>query len=190
MMRTTERWPGIWADSPDRRRAWGWFVGIGLALLLLGLCASVNLFVATVATTYYVGALMLVGGVLQIAHALSAAKWGRAAFWFLGGLLYLLAGLAVFLNPLFAAALLTLMLAVSLGLSGAMRLWIALGAGARGRGWMIASAVASMATALIIAIGWPVNSIWVLGLVLSIDLMFQGVALLTVGWSMKAVNAR
>ncbi|CAN5410253.1 HdeD family acid-resistance protein [soil metagenome] len=161
---------------------WRWFAGLGAALILLGICASANLFLATVATIYYVGALMLFGGILHIFHAAGTRKWGA---WLLGGILYLLAGLAVFNDPLFAAAMLTLLLAVALGLSGLARLWFGMRTDLAGRGWMVASGVASIAAAALIAIGWPVNAIWILGFVLAIDLMFQGVALLATGLAMR-----
>ncbi len=162
--------------------AWRWFAGLGVALILLGLCAAANLFLATVATIYYVGALMLFGGMLQIFHAAAARNWG---VWLLGGILYLLAGLAVFNDPLFAAAFLTLLLAMSLGLSGVARLWFGLRVAPAGRGWLIASGVASIAAAVIIGLGWPVNAIWILGLVLAVDLLFQGVALLGTALAMR-----
>lgn len=170
--------------------AWGWLAALGLALVLLGLCASANLFLATIATIYYVGAMMLAGGVLQIAHAFGTRKWGNAGLWTLSGLLYLLAGVSAFLDPLFAAALLTLLLALFLGASGVMRLWVAFGTGVAGRGWIAVSGVASILVAAVIGLEWPVNALWILGLILAVDLLFQGVALLAVALSAKTLCVR
>lgn len=166
-------------------KAWGWFVALGIALIALGLLASADLFAATVATAYYVGILMFAGGVLQLTHAFASRGWGNVLFWLLSGLLYLLAGVSVFLDPLFAASFFTLMLAVFLGLSGLFRLWVGFGARLSGRGWIIASGLASIAAAVVIAIGWPVNGLWVLGLILAIDLTFQGAALLFTGLTLR-----
>lgn len=180
--------PGRFASETDSgalRNAWRWFAGLGVAQILLGIGASANLFLATVATIYYVGALMLFGGILQIFHAAGTRKWG---IWLLGGILYLLAGLAVFNDPLFAAAMLTLLLAVALGLSGVARLWFGMRADLAGRGWMVASGVASIAAAVLIGAGWPVNAVWILGFVLAIDLLFQGAALLATGLAMRAAT--
>ncbi|WP_448664689.1 HdeD family acid-resistance protein [Sphingomonas sp. CJ20] len=150
---------------------------LGLLLLGLGIAAAANLFLATVAAIYYVGGMMIAAGVLQLVHAAGTRAWG---LWLLGGVLYLLAGVAVFLDPLFAAAVLTLMLAVSLGLSGIARLVFGVRSWLPGSGWVAASGIASIAAALVIGSGWPVNAAWVLGMVLAIDLMFQGLALLIV----------
>lgn len=177
-------------DPLGLRHARGWLMALGAALVLLGLCASANLLLATIATIYYVGAMMLVGGLLQIVHAFGTRKWGSAGLWTLSGLLYLLAGLSAFLDPLFAAALLTLLLAVSLGVSGLLRLWMAFGTEVAGRGWIAVSGIASIVVAAVIGLAWPVNTLWILGLILAVDLLFQGVALLIVALSMTASSAR
>jgi uncharacterized membrane protein HdeD (DUF308 family) len=175
-------------DPLGLRNARGWLLVLGLALLLLGLCASANLFVATVATIYYVGAMMLVGGVFQIVHAFGTRKWGSAGLWLISGILYLLAGLVAFFNPLLAAAMLTLLLAMSLGMSGLLRLWLGIGATVVGRGWLVVSGLASIAAAVVIGLEWPVNALWILGLVLSVDLIVQGVALLAAGFSIRTLR--
>lgn len=179
--------PGI--DGLGVPGARGWLLALGAALLLLGFCASANLFLATVLTTYYIGGMMLAGGVLQIVHAFGARKWRRAGLWALGGLLYLLAGLSAVFNPLLAAATLTFALAIFLGMSGMMRLWVAITTTIDGRAWMAVSGVAGIAAAVIIGLEWPINTLWMLGLVLAVDLIFQGVALLAIGFSMKTSRA-
>lgn len=186
MADTTDTMP-LPFDPAVLRRLWGAFIILGICLLALGAVAALNLILATVAATFYVGVAMVAGGVVQIIQAFVIRKWGQSALWLLGGLLYLLAAFAVFYDPLFAALLLTLMLGVSLGLSGLVRLWMATRKDAQGgRGWIIASGLCSLAAALLIMIGWPFNSAWMLGAVLSIDLMFQGIALIFVGVSLKA----
>jgi uncharacterized membrane protein HdeD (DUF308 family) len=48
----------------------------------------------------------------------------------------------------------------------------------RGWGWALASAVASIVLGLIVFSGWPGTALWVLGLMVGIDLLFYGWALL------------
>ncbi|AEW19697.1 DUF308 domain-containing protein [Brucella abortus] len=48
---------------------WGWFVALGVALLILGGIAFGNLFLATVVSVYYVGLMMLIAGIIEIIHA-------------------------------------------------------------------------------------------------------------------------
>lgn len=160
-------------------------LALGAALAMLGGLAGANLFVATFASVFALGALMLIGALLQLGHAFAVRSWGPFWFWMLSGLLYFVAAMAVFWDPVFAVRMLTLLVASSLALSGLLRLWI----GARDRqlegpGWIAASGVISLLFGLGIVLTWPASSAWVLGLFLACDLLFQGLALLAMGTAM------
>lgn len=167
-----------------------WFIALGALLTALGMIASINLLFATMATTYLVGALMFAGGIAQIVHAASLRRRMRALAWGFAGAIYLMAANAVLYDPLFAAAVLTLVLAVSLGSAGLLRAGFALLERPAGWGWVLVSALFSIAAACLIAIGWPVNSVWVLGLVLAVDLLIQGMMLMLLGFSMRSAARR
>ena len=173
--------------NAEFRSKWGWFVALGVILCVLGLLAFGNLAIATVATVFYVGALMLVGAVVQIIHAFQVKRWGGFFFWLLSGLLYGAAGVIAFYNPVLAAATLTLLLAVALIASGILRVWSSIRLHPEsGWGWVLASGVITILAGIIFAIGWPANTLWLLGIVLAIDLFFQGVAAIAFGVSLKA----
>ncbi|WP_336966121.1 HdeD family acid-resistance protein [Sphingobium aquiterrae] len=174
--------------SNAERRVWGWFVAVGAALTLLGGIASANLLLSTVTATFMVGGFMFAGGVLQLAHAFGVRRRGRVVFWALSGLLYLIAAAGILYDPLFAAALLTLFVAISLGASGIVRVALAIGTSTKGRGWVLASGLVSLAAAVVIAIGWPVNALWMLGLILAIDLLFQGISLMLLGFTLRSAD--
>lgn len=79
----------------ETRAKWGWFVGLGVLLLILGGIAFGNLFIATVASVYVVGWLMLVAGIIEIMHAFGVKTWSRFLYWLLSGLLYAVAGFSL-----------------------------------------------------------------------------------------------
>lgn len=129
---------------------------------------------------------MLVAGILQVVHALSVKSWGRFFWWLLSGIVYAAAGVIAFMNPLLAASVLTLLLAAALLAAGAMRIVVGLGHRSEPNwGWIVAAGVVTALAGLIIALGWPVNSLFVLGLFLGIDLIFQGMTLTMVGLRLK-----
>lgn len=168
------------------RSKWGWFVALGVGFLVLGGVAFANLMLATVASVYTIGVLMLIGGVVQMVHAFQVRGWSRFLFWMLGGLVYAAAGVLAFVNPLLASAVLTLMLASALIAAGILRTWAAIHARPeRGWGWLAAAGVVTFVAGLVIALGWPVNSLWILGLVLAIDLVFQGWSFIAFGTALK-----
>ncbi|MCY1305571.1 hypothetical protein D9M70_553850 [compost metagenome] len=46
---------------------------------------------------------------------------------------------------------------------------------------MALGGLVTLAAGLIIAAGWPVNSLWILGLFLAVDLVMQGLSLIAFG---------
>ena len=160
------------------RSKWGWFVVLGIVVLALGIIAAGSLLIATAASVLFVGAMMIAAGIVEIIHAFGVKTWGKFILWLLSGLLYIVAGYLAFANPLLAATVLTLFLAISLIASGLMRIWIGFTSQSlEGWGWVVAAGVVTTLAGLIIVSGWPVNSLWILGLFLAIDLIFQGIDL-------------
>lgn len=165
---------------------WIWFVGLGVLLLACGLIALGNLMLATVVSVYYVGMLMLVGGVIYLIHAFQMRGWDHVLFWALSGLLYVLAGICAFINPILTSAALTLFLAVALLIAGVFRIFVGMRTKpAKGWGWIAASGVITGLAGFVIALGWPVNSLWILGLFLAADLILQGWTMIAFGFGIR-----
>jgi uncharacterized membrane protein HdeD (DUF308 family) len=165
---------------------WGWFVALGIALMLVGMLAFSNVFLATLVTVFYIGILMLVGGIAHVIAAFRVRKWGSFFFWIASGALYGVAGALAFYNPLAAASALTLVVAAMMFVAGILR--IAIGVRERphgGWGWIVASGAVTLLFGIVIALGWPMNTAWFLGLMLAIDLLVQGAASLALGLALR-----
>ena len=164
------------------RSKWRWFVALGVALLILGALALHEAPVTTDDSVEHIGILMVVGAVAQILMAFGIRAWSGFFYWIWSGLVCGCAGAFAFYNPEFVVAALNFLLAACLIVSGALRIWE--GADARelgGAGWLVGSGVVSCVAGVLIALGWPPDEQWVLGLWLAIDLTFQGVAILMFG---------
>ncbi|CDM56792.1 MULTISPECIES: HdeD family acid-resistance protein [Rhizobium] len=180
------------ADIPDRlsfpslQSKWGWFVALGVLLIACGLIAAANIVLATVASVYYVGMLMLIGGIVYLVHAFQVRSWDQVLFWALSGVLYVLAGVFAFTNPLLASAALTLFLSIALLIAGVFRTWVGWRMRpVKGWGWVLASGIITALAGVVIALGWPVNSLWILGLFLACDLLIQGWSMLAFGFAIR-----
>jgi len=169
------------------RSNWGWFVVFGALLVLLGLIALGNLAVATVASIFVVGVVMIVGGIAHIILAFRGRSWHSFLGWLLGGMLYLIAGVLVFADPALASSVLTLVIAFALLAAGAARIWFGFAVRPeKGWLWIAAAGVVTILAGLVIATGWPVNSLWVIGLFLGVDLLFQGGSFIVFGLALRA----
>jgi uncharacterized membrane protein HdeD (DUF308 family) len=56
---------------------------------------------------------------------------------------------------------------------------------AKGWGWMTFNGVISVLLATLFLIGWPATSLWLVGLYVGISLLFDGWALITIGWMLR-----
>lgn len=171
------------------RAKWGWFVALGIIMILAGMIAlgsAYTLAFGTLFSVYYIGAMMVVGGVAQIFHAFAVKGWGGFFFWLLDGVLYLAAGVIAFLHPMMAAAVLTLLLGISLIVGGIFRLIASFQMRpATGWGWLLFSAIIAIILGIEITVQWPINSMWILGLFLGVDLLFNGFTVLMLGLGLK-----
>lgn len=180
-----QKFPDAWNAVSDR---WRWFVGLGAVLLALGAIAALDVLIATLVSVLFVGILMLIGGISQLIHAWRVKlHWSGFLFWSASGLLYASAGVLAITNPLAGARLLTLLLGSTLIAVGALRLWIWFNnRGQVGWQWLAFSGLVTFLAGILIAAGWPGNSVWILGLLLAFDLFFQGWTLLFLGFSLRA----
>lgn len=170
--------------STDRRAlpvSWGWIVAAGVLMIMLGIVALGSLAGSTRATTFLVGAALLVAAVAQIFGALSAETRGRTALQVLVGLLYLVAGWQLVTEPFFAAVAVTLVIGVILVAAGIARIVTALVARPAHWGWVaLGGAVTTLIGALLWA-GWPATGAVAIGLFLGIELIISGLGWVVVG---------
>jgi len=126
-------------------------------------------------SVYTIGFMMILAGGAEIAMGFGSATWGRIILWMIGGLLYIAAGAVAIAQPVAAASFITLFLGAGLLATGVVRLILAFRLPANsGRPIVIFSSFTTIALGLIIVAGWPNNSVFVLGLLLGIDLVFYG----------------
>jgi len=166
----------------------GWIVALGVIYVLAGLIALSSVALATVASVFVVGVMMLTAGVAEVINAFQLKSWGKFLLWIALGILYIMAGFATFENPLLTAALLTLMLGAALVVSGIVRIILAF-CMKEGKGlpWLgvVLSGVITTLLGIIILAHWPVSSVYILGFFLGIDLVFAGIGWIFVGLDLK-----
>jgi uncharacterized membrane protein HdeD (DUF308 family) len=133
------------------------------------------------------GALIFVGGVVGIVQAFAARQWSGFFLQLLIGILYVLAGIVTFLDPLAASVIFTLVLGVAILVTGVFRVVLAMQhRDLAGWGWILASAIISIFLGLIIIARWPLSGFWVIGLFVAIELLMNGWACLLLGLGARA----
>jgi uncharacterized membrane protein HdeD (DUF308 family) len=159
---------------------------IGVLTVICGVLALVWPGLATVAINYFVGALMIFAGGLQLSA--SRLRLERRWLGIVGGLLYIAAGVLLFIRPLAGIVSLTLLLAWLLLISGAFRIAAALsGEVQEHRVLVVLSGLASVFVGWIALRYLPVVSPWMLGIFYGVDMLFIGFAMFGLSQEMRAI---
>jgi|SRR5208337_1057912 len=180
--------PHSLSEALERLQAkWASIAGFGVLLVVLGFAALFFSLIATIATVTLNGVLFLIGGAAEIAIGMHARSWGRFFLWVIGGALYLAAGVICIVNPVLASVVLTLMLGAGLIAAGLVRVYLAtmLPAG-QPRLLVFVAAAVTILLGLIIVNRWPLDSVYVLGTLLGVDLLFHGVGWVSFGMGLHA----
>ncbi|HJZ58125.1 MAG TPA: HdeD family acid-resistance protein [Gemmataceae bacterium] len=172
-------------EVQDLRRNWGWFVALGVVLIAVGALAISYPVTATITTVQVFGILALIAGVVEIVSGVWTRRWGGFFLHLLCGLLYLFLGVVLLDRPLLGAAGYTLLLAVFFVASGLFRTVVAATQRFSGWGWVLLSGVITFILGVMIWQNLPEAALWVIGLFVGIDLIFNGWSWVMLGLAVR-----
>jgi len=162
------------------RRHWVLFLIEGLMLVAFGAIAIIVPGAAALAVTVLLGWLFLLSGILGLVTTI----WMRQlpGFWWalLSAVLAIATGAALLWWPFGGVLSLTLGLAIFFLIEGAVSIMYALDHRREfsgRRGWMLVSGVVDIVLALLILVGFPGTATWALGLLVGINMVLGGIAL-------------
>jgi uncharacterized membrane protein HdeD (DUF308 family) len=174
---------------PDERATlrglWWLFLILGLVSVIVGFVAISSAFVATMASVFVFGILLLVAGVAEVIHAFLVRNLKGFALHLLAAALYLFTGFFMLEDPIRAATVLTLLFAAGFLVGGILRIITSLAVQFHGWPWVLLNGVVDLILGIMIFSGWPATSLWVIGLFVGIDLLFHGWS-----WVIMALTVR
>jgi uncharacterized membrane protein HdeD (DUF308 family) len=176
------------AVATSLHQHWSLFLTEGIVLLILGIAAILLPPIATFAVEIIIGWVLLASGIVGLISTLRMRS--APGFWWslFSAVLGIVAGGVLLRWPLSGAVSLTLILTLFLSLEGIASIMLALthsrGFSARW-GLMLLSGLIDLVLAGIIFLGLPGTAIWAIGLLVGINLVFGGAALI-----LMALHAR
>jgi uncharacterized membrane protein HdeD (DUF308 family) len=184
------------ADAAGMQRAlasalhehWGLFLTEGIILVILGLIAIVLPPLATITVTILIGWLFLISGIVGLVTTFMMRQ--APGFWWslLSGILGVGAGIVLLLWPISGALSLTLLLSAFFIVEGVASIMYAVDHRNQltGRwGWMLVSGIVDLVLAAIIIGGLPGTAAWALGLLVGINMLFGGTALIGMAFAAR-----
>ncbi len=164
------------------------FLSEGIALVILVTLALLTPTIASVAATVFFGWILLLSGIVGLISTLRA-RHGPGFVWALvSALVGIVAGVLLLGWPLRGTLSLTGVLIAFLLIEGGVSIMYSLehkSALSGGWGWMLASGIADVLLGLLLLGGLPSTALWALGVLLGVNLLFGGWALI-----MLVLNSR
>ena len=159
-------------------KSWIWFLLAGLLSIAFGIYVLGNTVVASIAVTAVTGAFLLIAGGVQVVAGFGAEGTGNKALAILLGALMLFLGWSFLSNPLEGMISLTVLITVLLLASGLTRILLSFQAKGTGLFWpILISGAVSLLLAAVILMNFGAASLSLLGILLGIELLTNGVGL-------------
>jgi uncharacterized membrane protein HdeD (DUF308 family) len=167
---------------------WKWFVFQGIVMLILGCLAVAEPVIASVAVDIYIGWLFMFSGVLGLVAMFSARDASAFLWMLLTSALSLAVGIMLIWKPAEGTVSLTLVLTAFFIAEGAFQIAASLSYRdivPESWGWLLASGISDLVLAGLIIFYWPASASWTLGLIVGINLITTGLAIV-----MTAIDVR
>jgi uncharacterized membrane protein HdeD (DUF308 family) len=160
-----------------RQQGMGWIIGIGILMIILGIVAIAEPLVASIALELLLGVILAIGGVIQLVYAFRSHGAGSLALKIVLGLLYLATGLLLLFNPIAGVISLTLLVGIFFFIEGVLRVFLAFQIKPISNwGLILLNGIISIVLGILIWSQWPSNAGWILGLLVGIGLLVNGIA--------------
>lgn len=167
------------------RPKWGWFLVLGISLIVLGAVALAAPWLATLTSVLLYGWLLVFGGVFEVVAAFWAKERRGIFLHLLGGLLSAVVGTLIVTHPEAGVEALTLLLATLFLAGGLFRAGAAVVLRFPSWGWAAVGGLVSAFLGVFVWRAFPVSALWLIGTLVAIELLLRGWA-----WVMFALAGR
>ena len=157
-------------------------ITLAILLILAGIVMIFLPFVAGLAVSIAVGWLLLIAGIFHLIFGWHTRSAGAVIWKILVGLAYIFAAFWILDHPGRGLLTLTLMLAFYLFFEGIFDAIIyAQLRRHHGSGWFLFNAIVTIILGLMILMSWPSSSVWAVGTLVGIAILFSGISRLSFG---------
>lgn len=165
---------GVLVGLHELRHKWGWFLALGIAMIVLGIVALAMIPVASLAAVLVLGWLMVLSGIVEAVHAFQVRGWGGMFLHLIAGIAGVLIGLLVVTHPVAGALAWTLLFASFFTVVGLFRVVGAIRLKFPHWGWAVFDGSVTLLLGILLWAEWPWSGVWFLGLAVGISLLLRG----------------
>lgn len=169
---------------------WGRFLVQGAFLIALGLLAAALPVFTTLAVEILVGWLLIIGGAWRAVSLVRSTRMPGRGWSLAMAVAAIVLGALLVAMPLAGMLTLTMLLVTYLVLEafGKMLFGLDLRRHSRNWIWVFATGVLDLVLAALIFAGWPSTAAWAIGLLVAINMIFFGVALVVISLAARGAS--
>lgn len=168
------------------RSSWGWFLGLGILLIVAGVICIAGDVIATFVTVVAFGWFLLFSGIVSLVQVFRVHAWHGVFPHLLSGLLKVFTGYVMVRYPGAGALGLTLVLASFFIVGGAFRTVGASIMRLPQWGWAVFSGIISLALGFMLLAQLPASSIWFIGFAIGVDMILEGVSMVGLAIALRS----
>lgn len=172
------------------RQSWGWFLGLGIAFIALGISSVAFAVTATVATALAFGWLLLMSAILQTIHSFRTGTWSGSGLNLIGALFRGFIGLLMICHPLLGAEALTVVLAALFTVAGQFRAIVSVNLKLPRWQWGLFSGGITALLGFILMAQMPGSGLWFIGIAIGVDLILEGAAAIGFATEVRHISER
>jgi uncharacterized membrane protein HdeD (DUF308 family) len=164
-----------------------WYLLEGVLLVVAGMVALIWPYVASVALIFLLGWILIISGVLQGIGLIGAKDVPHFWLQLVSAVLAILIGILLLRNPDAGLLIMTVLLIVYFFVEGISKVIFAMNIRPfTGWLWVLLSGIIGILLGAYLWANMPVASEWVLGVLLGIQLIVEGVALAYLAWMVRS----
>jgi uncharacterized membrane protein HdeD (DUF308 family) len=160
---------------------WKFFLAEGAFFIILGIAAIIVPQIFTIAIALFIGWLLLLGGIVQIARAVRFIAMPGFNLWIFIGILQVIIGYYLIAQPAKGALTLTMLMTLFFAMEGIAKISLAFMMRPLAHWvWVFFSGFTALMLSVVVWAGWPGTAAWVLGMLLGINMIFLGGSLVRI----------
>jgi uncharacterized membrane protein HdeD (DUF308 family) len=169
------------AEREELRKTWRALMAIGIVAIVIGCIAILIPAVFSVGTAIFIGWILMIAGAYLVAAAFAAPTIGTVLLRLVWAFLTFAVGLWLVIEPDNGTLTLTVVLGIYFLFMGLTRIAVAFAArGREGAGLVGLSGIAGLLVGILVLVELPSSADWAIGLLVGIDLIFAGWALISI----------
>jgi uncharacterized membrane protein HdeD (DUF308 family) len=169
---------------------WGWFLALGLVLILCGAIAVTLPTASAIAASVVLGAALAIAGIVKIIQSLQVREWSGFLWQELTGAVEVVGGILIYFNPLKGAFAVALLIALVFLVQGLGQVALAFKVRPQtGWRWLLISGLVALLASAALTLKLPYTRFYTPGTIAGIALLIGGCAYVAIAIAVRKARA-